>query len=145
MPGPVTVRIHGRIAIADVDHPPVNALSHGVRAGLWEAVERVDASPDLDALVIICAGRTFFSGADIKEFGKPAQDPQLPQLTAAARGLGFFFCGLGPAFADGDDLILMQRLSEPLDTGKLQLFTDEAKDMVAFIEADRKAVATAGR
>ena len=80
MQGPVSVRIHGRIAIAEVDHPPVNALSHGVRAGLWEAVERVDASADLDALVIICAGRTFFSGADIKEFGKPAQDPQLPQL-----------------------------------------------------------------
>ncbi len=80
MSGPVSVRIHGRIAIAEVDHPPVNALSHGVRAGLMEAVERVDASPELDALVIICAGRTFFSGADIKEFGKPPQSPQLPQL-----------------------------------------------------------------
>ena len=86
MPDPVSFRTLGRIAIAEIDHPPVNALSHAVRAGLMQAVERVDASPELDALVIICAGRTFFSGADIKEFGKPAQDPQLPQLIDRIEG-----------------------------------------------------------
>jgi len=67
-------------------------------------------------------------------------DPGLPLLIATARGLGFFFCGMGPGFAEGEDLLLMQLLTEPLDTTKLQLFTDEAKELVAFIEADRKAV-----
>ena len=62
-------------------------------------------------------------------------------MTDAARGLGFFFCGLGPAFADGADTFLMQWLSEPLDTGKLQLLTDATKDLVAFIDCDRAATA----
>jgi hypothetical protein len=68
-------------------------------------------------------------------------DPGLPDLSDAARDLGFFFCGLGPAFADGEDLLLLQLLSDPLDTGKLQLFTDQAKEMVAFIDGERAATA----
>ena len=68
-------------------------------------------------------------------------DPGLPLLTDAARGLGFFFCGLGPAFAAGVDTFLLQLLTEPLDTGKLQLFTKEAKELVAFIDRDRAATA----
>lgn len=105
--------------------------------------ERIGSNCDIELAQALRDVRSL--GASAIQLAATVNDPQLPQLTAAARGLGFFFCGLGPAFADGDDLILMQRLSEPLDTGKLQLFTDEAKDMVAFIEADRKAVATAGR
>jgi len=46
-----------------------------------------------------------------------------------------------PAFADGADTLLLQRLSEPLDTGKLQLFTDLTKELVAFIDLDRAATA----
>lgn len=65
----------------------------------------------------------------------------LPLLTDSARAAGFFFCGLGPAFLDGADNFLLQHLSEPLDTGKLQLFTDATKELVAFIDADRAAVA----
>ena len=38
-------------------------------------------------------------------------------------------------------LFLLQLLSEPLDTGKLQLFTDATKELVAFIDRDRIATA----
>jgi hypothetical protein len=69
----------------------------------------------------------------------------LPALTDAARTLGFFFCGLGPSFADGADTFLLQWLSEPLDTGKLQLFTEPAKELVAFIDRDRASVGEAVR
>ena len=61
----VTFTVHGRVALATVDHPPVNALSHAVRAGLVAALDRFAADPELGALVIVCAGKTFFSGADI--------------------------------------------------------------------------------
>jgi hypothetical protein len=79
------------------------------------------------------------SGARSVQLSAPVGDPGLPQLSAAARDLGFFFCGLGPAFADGTDLLLLQLLTEPLDTGKLQLFTDQAKELVAFIDRERAA------
>ena len=81
-------------------------------------------------------------GASSVQLSALAGDPGLPLLTEAARGLGFFFCGLGPAFAEsGADTFLLRRLSEPLDTGKLQLFTDLTKELVAFIDLDRVATA----
>ena len=82
-------------------------------------------------------------GASSVQLSALIGDPGLPRLTDAARSLGFFFCGLGPGFADGADIFLLQLLSEPLDTGKLQLFTDMAKELVAFIDLDRSATAVA--
>jgi hypothetical protein len=108
----------------------VNDRGYGViqfeRIGPNCAIELEQALRDVRAL-----------GARSVQLSAPIADPGLATLTEAARGLGFFFCGVGPAFADGADLFLLQLLSDPLDTGKLQLFTDQAKDMVAFIDRDR--------
>ncbi|MBS0578087.1 MAG: enoyl-CoA hydratase/isomerase family protein [Proteobacteria bacterium] len=82
MTDPVSFLARGRIAIAVIDNPPVNALSHGVRAGLVEALARTAADPALEALVILCRGRTFCAGADVREFGRPFKDPQLGEVVA---------------------------------------------------------------
>jgi 3-hydroxyacyl-CoA dehydrogenase len=58
------------IAIITIDNPPVNALSPGVPEGISDAIEKIDADPDIKAAVLIGGGRTFVAGADIKEFGK---------------------------------------------------------------------------
>ncbi len=78
----VSFRVHGAIAEAVIDNPPVNATSIGVRQGLADAVARLEADPALRALVVRCAGKTFIAGADIKEFGKPLLAPQLPEVIA---------------------------------------------------------------
>ena len=70
----------GAIAVLTIDNPPVNALSHTVRLGLREGVQRAIADPTVGAIVIACAGRTFIAGADITEFGRPPQDPILPSV-----------------------------------------------------------------
>ncbi len=82
-------------------------------------------------------------GAISVQLSAPVDDPGLPLLSDAARDLGFFFCGLAPAFAEGRDLFLLQLLSEPLDTGKLQLFTEQTKELVAYIDRDRAETARA--
>lgn len=79
---PVTIGRVGRIAVVTVDNPPVNALSQALRAALWDAAERLDADPEVDAVVLLCAGRTFIAGADVSEFGKTPQPPHLPDLVA---------------------------------------------------------------
>ncbi|WP_300529861.1 3-hydroxyacyl-CoA dehydrogenase NAD-binding domain-containing protein [Maricaulis sp.] len=78
---PVTTDLRDDCLVITVNHPPVNALSHAVRAGLVEAL--ATARDGMRAAIIICAGRTFFSGADISEFGKPPQAPSLPDVLAA--------------------------------------------------------------
>ena len=75
----VSYELVGDIAVVSINNPPVNALSHAVRRGIQDACRQAqdDASK---AIVIICEGRTFIAGADIKEFGKPPQEPYLPDL-----------------------------------------------------------------
>ncbi|PZU93263.1 MAG: 3-hydroxyacyl-CoA dehydrogenase [Chelatococcus sp.] len=80
-----TVRFErrGRVAVATIDNPPVNALAASVRAGLAEAVARLASDAGLDAMVIAAAGKAFIAGADISEFGKPPQPPSLPEVLEA--------------------------------------------------------------
>ncbi|HEX7416956.1 MAG TPA: 3-hydroxyacyl-CoA dehydrogenase NAD-binding domain-containing protein [Steroidobacteraceae bacterium] len=77
---PVTLTRESGIGLILIDNPPVNALSQAVRAGLWDCIGRAEADPDIDAIVVLCMGRTFCAGADIREFGRPMQDPALPAL-----------------------------------------------------------------
>src|SRR5215467_11179268 len=79
----VDLQHDGEIAVVTVDNPPVNALKHEVRAGLAEALQQVRDDGAVKAVVISCAGRTFFAGADITEFGKPPQAPSLHDVIAA--------------------------------------------------------------
>lgn len=76
----VRIERDGEIGLAITDNPPVNALSTAVRSGLLEAVETLDADDAVKAIVIHCEGRTFFAGADIREFNAPPQPPILGEL-----------------------------------------------------------------
>lgn len=84
---PVSTQHSGTILVITIDHPPVNALSHAVRAGIVQALETAPA--DTSAAVLQCAGRTFFSGADISEFGKPPQAPSLSDAISALENAPF--------------------------------------------------------
>ena len=73
----------GDVGVVVIDNPPVNAGSRAVRNGLLDAVRAISEAPDIHAAVIIGAGNTFVAGSDIKEFGKPLEEPQLPAVIAA--------------------------------------------------------------
>ena len=70
-----TLETEGRVAVLCLNNPPVNALSHVLREGIVEGVAAALADDAVQAIVLHCEGRTFVAGADIKEFGKPMQDP----------------------------------------------------------------------
>jgi len=79
----VSLRPEGRIGIIEVNSPPVNALSHSVRQGIVKRLQEALDDDKVDAIVLICIGRTFFAGADIREFGHPPVAPHLPDVVAA--------------------------------------------------------------
>ena len=85
MAGDGTVRMErdGDVAVLAIDNPPVNAGSVEVRRALFAAIRAVREDPAIAAAVIIGSGNTFVAGSDIREFGKPIEDPQLPQVIAA--------------------------------------------------------------
>lgn len=76
----VAYEVEGEIAVLTVQNPPVNALSAAVRKGLAAGLEKAGSDSAIHAILIIGAGRTFPAGADITEFGKPFEEPGLPDL-----------------------------------------------------------------
>jgi 3-hydroxyacyl-CoA dehydrogenase len=77
---PVSLRRDGNVAIITIDNPPVNALRHGVRAGIQDCVVAARDDASVEAIILTGAGRTFVAGADITEFGKPPQAPSLIEV-----------------------------------------------------------------
>lgn len=71
------------IAIVTVDNPPVNAIGQSVRQGLLNAVSTTEADASIVGIVLVCAGRTFIAGADVREFNKPPMEPHLPDVLLA--------------------------------------------------------------
>lgn len=82
MTSPVSLTKHNNIALITIDNPPVNALSHAVRAGLFSCIELAEKDNQIKAVIIHCQGRTFIAGADISEFGKTPLEPHLPDVLA---------------------------------------------------------------
>ena len=71
------LNINDNVAILTLNSPPVNALSANVREGLDKGIKEAIANSNVDAIVLICDGRTFIAGADISEFGKEPKGPSL--------------------------------------------------------------------
>ena len=78
----VSIERRDGVAVISINNPPVNALSQPVREGLRRSIDEVAANDDIEAIVIICIGRTFIAGADIREFGRPPEPPYLPDVVA---------------------------------------------------------------
>jgi len=78
----IDYRVDRAVAVISFANPPVNSLSHAVRAVMSAALERARSDPSVRAIVLTGAGGLFSGGADIREFGTPASlaDPTLRQI-----------------------------------------------------------------
>src|SRR5215207_1203101 len=78
----VDYRLDRGVAVITFSNPPVNGLSHALRADLAATIQRAQADPESRAVVLAGEGGLFSAGADIREFGTPAStaEPTLRQL-----------------------------------------------------------------
>ena len=82
MTEPVLYSTQDGVAILTINNPPVNALGQAVRQGILDGLKRANEDNTVQAIVIVGGGRTFIAGADIREFGKPPQAPDLNSVLA---------------------------------------------------------------
>jgi 3-hydroxyacyl-CoA dehydrogenase len=68
------------VAVITLNNPPVNGLGNALRAGILQGLQRAQDDPQVKATVLIGAGKAFSGGADIREFGKPREKPDLPDV-----------------------------------------------------------------
>lgn len=74
------------VAVVTVDAPPVNTITAPVRAGLRDIWTELGQLPGVRAIVLTCSGSTFFSGADIGEFERPALAAEYHSLFSQIEG-----------------------------------------------------------
>ncbi len=82
----VSLNIEDGVAVVSINSPPVNTLSVGVRDGMAAAFQKVLRDTAVQAIVLICEGRTFIAGADITGFGKPPQGASLLDVLKGIEG-----------------------------------------------------------
>ncbi len=68
------------VAVITVANPPVNTITAAVRAGLFSAISQIREQAGVRAVLLLCEGSTFFSGADISEFAGPPKEAEYRDL-----------------------------------------------------------------
>src|SRR5882757_4002352 len=76
----VTLTVADDVAVITVHNPPVNTITAEVREGLFTAIADIRSRPGVAAVVLVCEGSTFFSGADIGEFSGPPKEAEFRVL-----------------------------------------------------------------
>ncbi len=81
--------IHGVVALLRFENPPVNALSHALRAAIFDQLSALDSQNEISAIVFTGSGRCFCGGADIREFDQDVRhaEPLVPTLIDAVERL----------------------------------------------------------
>ena len=72
----VRLEIDKNIASIVVNNAPVNTIDAKVRDGLRKALDVIEADSSLEAVLLLCEGKTYFSGADIGEFNGPPKEEE---------------------------------------------------------------------
>ncbi|MGH1471478.1 MAG: 3-hydroxyacyl-CoA dehydrogenase NAD-binding domain-containing protein [Cellvibrionaceae bacterium] len=83
----IDLKIENGIALIVVNNPPVNTITAAVRDGLNETVDKIKKENGLKGVLLMCAGKTYFSGADINEFNGPPKEADYRELFARIENL----------------------------------------------------------
>jgi 3-hydroxyacyl-CoA dehydrogenase len=81
-----TYSTQGAIAVITMNNPPVNGLGYELRSGIIAGLDRADADPAVQAVVLIGGGKAFSGGADIREFNTPKATAE-PTLHTVIRAI----------------------------------------------------------
>jgi 3-hydroxyacyl-CoA dehydrogenase len=84
----VAYEVRDGVAVLTVDRPPVNAIDYTVRQGLKDGIARAAVDEAARAVLIVCDGRTFMSGADLSELGGVQPEPGFYETLDAIEASG---------------------------------------------------------
>ena len=80
------------------------------------------------------------SGAKALTLELPLSHAGTPHVCRAVEEDGFFFSGVGPAFATEGDALLLQFLGEEIDPCRVQVEHPFGQDLVAYVVRERDRV-----
>lgn len=105
------------IAVITIDNPPVNNISIALRGDLHTVFDQIAATAGVRGALVVCAGSTFVSGADISEFSGPPQEEAYRELFFRFENIGLPIAAAmhGTVFGGGVEISLAchYRLAAP--------------------------------
>src|SRR5262245_57826585 len=115
------------IAIITMSNPPVNGLGNALRAQLMACLKKAEADPAAKGAVIIGSAKAFSGGADIREFGKPREKPDLFEVNDQQDAMEKPLVGAIGGFALGGGLELALGCHYRVAAPRAQLGLPEVK------------------
>ncbi|HYL90708.1 MAG TPA: 3-hydroxyacyl-CoA dehydrogenase NAD-binding domain-containing protein [Burkholderiales bacterium] len=115
------------VAVITLNNPPVNGLGNALRAGILKALERAESDPQVRAAILIGAGKAFSGGADIREFGRPREKPDLWEVNEVQDAMKKPLVAAITGFALGGGLELALACHYRIASPKAQLGLPEVK------------------
>ena len=64
----------------------------------------------------------------------------IDELVEDIEKLGFFFCGITPSFLNGKDVIRFEYLNTMIDTAKIKVESDIAKELFEYVKNEMQRV-----
>src|SRR4051812_38072080 len=119
--------IRDGVAVITLNNPPVNGLGNALRAAILQGLQRADGDAQVKATVLIGGGKAFSGGADIREFGKPREKPDLPDVNDYQDAMKKPLVAAISGFALGGGLELALACHYRIATPKSQLGLPEVK------------------
>jgi 3-hydroxyacyl-CoA dehydrogenase len=120
-------QVRDGVAVISMNNPPVNGLSDALRAGILSGLEKADRDPAVKAVVLIGAAKAFSGGADIREFNKPRNKPDLPDVNDRQDAMSKPLVAAIGGFALGGGLELALACHYRVAAPKAQLGLPEVK------------------
>jgi len=68
------------------------------------------------------------------------EDLEVESLIGEVEKENFFFSGILPSFAEGKDVLIYEFLPEDIDESKVEIYSDRAKALVAYISKEKRKV-----
>jgi anti-sigma regulatory factor (Ser/Thr protein kinase)/RimJ/RimL family protein N-acetyltransferase len=81
---------------------------------------------------------TAIGGAEVVDLDLPLSQPATVELWEKAEAAGFFFAGIRPHEALDGDAVRLQRLSIPLDLGRLKIYPKFGRELLAYVAAEKE-------
>ncbi|MCB2173896.1 hypothetical protein KQH41_01375 [bacterium] len=123
------------------DRAPKQAQTRGTIQSIDNAdmLKITVEQPGIDFAEYLANSVAHYPDRHVYQLILPLWQPGTSLAVEAARSAGYFLGGLLPLWFDQDGLLLQKVAGDP-DFTKIKLFTDEAKDLLRLIVADRHAL-----
>ncbi|MBE0650517.1 MAG: ATP-binding protein [Bacteroidales bacterium] len=132
--------LEGVFAVPDRNEPGQVLSGYAAGWGFGEIVVKKPGSKNFTEVKRALYDLLFTLKADVIFLYVPLEERDLSELIELVEKEKFFFCGIVPSYLDGKDVIKFEYLNGSIDTSKIEIYGEEAKQIFSYILNEKERV-----